>query len=274
MSTTNPTDITTQWEDQLVKRGIWQPRSCEIKNEEIYEHNINELSKLSAFDVVNIEQIGESTSYDDEEIDRELQLIRERRLASLKKKAMENNRFGELYFITKCDFVKEVSEASKYGIYVVLHLYTEYIEDCLLVNKILSEVIAPKYSSIKFVKGISTNIIPNYPDKSLPTIIIYRNGTKITQIVGSSKLKDESSRITPNSICKVLEANSVFKGDDDIKDQTNEDDYGRKSLFIADYRFKNKRDINSDKDELDNSKCYSSMELNKLHDKVKYVLNQ
>lgn len=38
------------------------------------------------------------------------------------------------------------------------------------------EELATMYSATKFVKIISTDCIPNYPDQNLPTVLVYNNG--------------------------------------------------------------------------------------------------
>ena len=44
--------------------------------------------------------------------------------------------------------------------------------------------LARKFPAVKFIKSISTTCIPNYPDKNLPTIFIYKDGDMVTQWVG------------------------------------------------------------------------------------------
>ncbi len=48
--------------------------------------------------------------------------------------------------------------------------------------------LAEKYKAIKFVKIIGDQCIPNYPDKNLPTLLIYGYGDLQQQLVGISQL--------------------------------------------------------------------------------------
>ena len=48
--------------------------------------------------------------------------------------------------------------------------------------------LAEKYKATKFVKIIGDQCIPNYPDKHLPTLIIYSYGDPQQQIIGLSQL--------------------------------------------------------------------------------------
>lgn len=57
------------------------------------------------------------------------------------------------------------------------------IQDCALLLQCLEEL-ATKYPATKFVKIISTDCIPNYPDRNLPTILVYNNGAVKGTYVG------------------------------------------------------------------------------------------
>ena len=57
--------------------------------------------------------------------------------------------------------------------------------------------VAHKYRAVKFVKVLSTDAIPNWPDKYLPALLCYRDEEPKQQIVGlealgGSKLKAEN----------------------------------------------------------------------------------
>lgn len=242
----------------MVKRGIWAPREQEKRSEELYKERMDALESINIFENARLEKLVDVEVDKDEGFERELDAIRARRLASLKKKA-ENSRFGELYFIRKPDFVKEVTEASKNDTTVVVHLYKESNEDCQIINRLLAETIAKEYGRIKFVKGISNDIVPNYPDKSLPTMIIYRNGTSISHITGSESFKDKNRNITIKSILRLFAKNHVIKHFEPGQGP----DYSNSGLIS---------DISDDSnDDRDNEKCYSSLAFDKMQDRIKYL---
>ena len=56
--------------------------------------------------------------------------------------------------------------------------------------------LASRYPAMKFVKIISTDCIPNYPDCNLPTLLAYRHGAVEGTHVG---LKSVGRRCTPES---------------------------------------------------------------------------
>lgn len=59
------------------------------------------------------------------------------------------------------------------------------------------EELAKKYPATKFVKIISTDCIPNYPDHNLPTVLVYNNGAVKANYVG---LHSFGRRCTPEGI--------------------------------------------------------------------------
>lgn len=68
--------------------------------------------------------------------------------------------------------------------------------ECGLLMQCLEEL-ARKYPATKFVKIISTDCIPNYPDRNLPTVLVYNNGAVKANYVG---LRSFGRRCTPEGI--------------------------------------------------------------------------
>jgi hypothetical protein len=60
---------------------------------------------------------------------------------------------------------------------------SDRIPECALLMRCLEEL-ATKYPATKFVKIISTECIPNYPDRNLPTLLVYNNGAVKANYVG------------------------------------------------------------------------------------------
>ncbi|XP_022740471.1 phosducin-like protein 3 isoform X2 [Durio zibethinus] len=72
--------------------------------------------------------------------------------------------------------------------------------ECGLLLQCLEEL-AVKYPATKFVKIISTDCIPNYPDRNLPTLLVYKNGAVKANYVG---LHTFGRRCTPEGVALVL----------------------------------------------------------------------
>ncbi|KAK0546967.1 Proteolipid protein 2 [Tilletia horrida] len=140
---------------------------------------------------------------DDDEERKLLLRLREERMAQLRVKE-KRARFGRVYPISRVDYTREVTEASKQdphrpqgadtgpegetsssskGTSVVCYLYKDGMETCKLLGGYL-DTLAAKHPSTKFVSIVGDKCIPNYPDRNLPTLLIYKNGDLHRQIVG------------------------------------------------------------------------------------------
>jgi len=61
------------------------------------------------------------------------------------------------------------------------------IPSCKLIEQFFSEL-AAKFPATKFLKSVSSVCIPNYPDKNLPTVFVYRDGELRKQFIGDAEL--------------------------------------------------------------------------------------
>ncbi|KAJ6302182.1 hypothetical protein OIU77_016301 [Salix suchowensis] len=103
--------------------------------------------------------------------DRFLQEYRKKRLTEMREATMIV-RFGSVVPISGSDFVREVSQAGP-----------------------------DVWVGQKFVKIVSTDCIPNYPDHNLPTLLVYNNGAVKANYVG---LRSFGRRCTPEGVAFVL----------------------------------------------------------------------
>ncbi|KAI3452544.1 hypothetical protein Pfo_009208 [Paulownia fortunei] len=135
---------------------------------------------------------------DDLDDDRFLEDYRKKRLAEMRE-AAKIAKFGSLIPISGSDFVREVSQAPQ-DIWVVVLLYKDGYPECRLLLQCLEDL-AKRYPATKFVKIISTECIPNYPDRNLPTILVYNNSAIKATYVG---IHSFGRRCTPESVALVL----------------------------------------------------------------------
>lgn len=98
------------------------------------------------------------------------------------------------------EFIQKVTEASE-GLWVVVYLFKESNPACLLLGPCLEEL-AHKYTNTKFVKIISTDCIPKYPDINLPTVLLYNNRTCKQHLVGLGLFGGH--HITPEQVTLAL----------------------------------------------------------------------
>ncbi|KDN47525.1 thioredoxin-like protein [Tilletiaria anomala UBC 951] len=154
----------------------------------------------------------------DEDEERILLSLRSHRMREMRVK-LRNARFGRVYPISRVDYMREVTEASKEdpsdvaaqdeddvkgkgkGTGVICFLYKDGMDTCDLLAGYL-ETLAAKYPSSKFVSIVGDKCIPNYPDKNLPTLLIYRGGELHRQIVG---LRREIGLDGMNTKCADIE---------------------------------------------------------------------
>ena len=81
------------------------------------------------------------------------------------------------------EFVAEVNQAGD-GVGVVLLLFKKghYGSSYMLVTL---ERLAAKFGDVKFLKIVSTECIPGYPDRNLPTLLVYKDDDMLAQWVGT-----------------------------------------------------------------------------------------
>lgn len=64
------------------------------------------------------------------------------------------------------------------------------------------EDLSTRYPATKFCKIVSTDCIPNYPDRNVPTVLVYNNGAVKANYVG---LHSFGRRCTPEgTLCQIL----------------------------------------------------------------------
>lgn len=169
----------TEWNDILRKHGILpaKPKPPPVEDEvDLTETVVN-------YDEMTLKELDEMEDdlMDDEE-EAVMNKYRQQRLAEMQAK-LEKAKFGEVREISAVDYVEQVNKAGE-GIWVVLHLYKQGIPLCSLINQHLT-TLAKKFPEVKFLKSISTTCIPNFPDRNLPTIFVYKDGNMITQWLGA-----------------------------------------------------------------------------------------
>ncbi|CAG8434496.1 10534_t:CDS:2 [Funneliformis caledonium] len=212
----------TEWNDILRDRGILPPIEGPTE-EEIFEE-MDKVIRENQDKHLEDKTLDELDELEDEEDDRVLMEYRQKRIAEMKVEA-SGEKFGQVIHISKPDFIKEVTEASK-EVWVVVHLFNEPIPECKLMNRHLS-TLAEKYKAIKFVKIIGDQCIPNYPDRNLPTLLIYGYGDLKVQLVGISQLG--GMNVTPQALENYLISIGVIE--DSNKSAVKKDDYSTQKII-------------------------------------------
>ncbi|OVA20636.1 phosducin [Macleaya cordata] len=191
---------TTQWDDIQTKLGNLPPKQAPFKPPPFTpseDENLKPKDKawLDNKTEEDLEDLEDDPNLDD---DRFLEEYRKKRLTEMRE-AARIARFGSVIPISGADFVREVSQAAS-DVWVVVCLYKEGIPECGILLRCLEEL-ATRYPATKFVKIISTDCIPNYPDRNVPTILVYNNSAVKATYVG---LHHFGRRCTPEGVALVL----------------------------------------------------------------------
>ncbi|KAI1506066.1 thioredoxin-like protein [Biscogniauxia marginata] len=170
----------TEWNDILRKHGVIPekpPSPTPMIEEAILEgRRIAHENRLEGKDLDELDEL------EDEEDDAFLEQYRQKRmqeLNSLTKKAIH----GSVYPISKPEYSREVTEASNNGP-VFVNLTSSMGTN--VESRVLSELwrqAAKEYGDIKFCEIRADKAIENYPDRNCPTILVYKNGDIVKQIV-------------------------------------------------------------------------------------------
>nr|XP_009780862.1 PREDICTED: viral IAP-associated factor homolog [Nicotiana sylvestris]XP_016503401.1 PREDICTED: viral IAP-associated factor homolog [Nicotiana tabacum] len=180
-----PKDVegaSTQWDDIQRKLGNHPPKPPAFKPPPFTPETSN--SKPKDKDWIDEKTQDELDELEDDpqlNDDRFLQEYRKKKLAEIRE-AAKIARFGAVLPISGSHFVREVSQAPD-DTWVVVLLYKDGYSGCQILLQCLEEL-AMRYPATKFVKIISTDCISNYPDRNLPTVLVYNNGALKSNYVG------------------------------------------------------------------------------------------
>jgi hypothetical protein len=144
--------------------------------------------------VVRIDPLAHKTVGELDELEEEggeyadsrvLESYREARIAEMKRLAAAN-KFGAVFPLSRADFVEDVTEASKEA-YVCVLLYQDHLPESKLLQAVWPQV-AAQHRATKFMSIRADACIENYPDKNVPTILVYHEGKSQVPIIGLSEL--------------------------------------------------------------------------------------
>eukprot|EP01084_Bolivina_argentea_P173898 301232_1 len=169
---------TTEWHDALVKHKIREKTKKEPTNDAIDTKRMWEEKEKDPYADKTLEDLNE---LEDEIPEDTLEAYKKKRLAELQAKA-KADKFGRVKPISKPEYVKEVTEASKEQA-VICCLFVFGQEESQILLQIL-EKLAAKFKTVKIVKIQGQDAIPNYKDSFCPTLVIYKDGDPIGNIKG------------------------------------------------------------------------------------------
>ncbi|MBN3296007.1 PDCL3 protein, partial [Amia calva] len=147
----------------------------------------------NSYKCMSFEELEKAKDDFDEEDQRLIELFRQRCITEWKSNP-KGKPFGELCEIFGDQYVREVTQAGE-DVWVVLHLYrpgdnlTPFVFRillCRLLNQHFNHL-AQKFPKTKFLKIIAESCIPNYPDRHLPTVFVYKKGQIHAHLIGGAQ---------------------------------------------------------------------------------------
>eukprot|EP00670_Eutreptiella_braarudii_P007333 CAMPEP_0174287258 /NCGR_PEP_ID=MMETSP0809-20121228/15087_1 /TAXON_ID=73025 ORGANISM="Eutreptiella gymnastica-like, Strain CCMP1594" /NCGR_SAMPLE_ID=MMETSP0809 /ASSEMBLY_ACC=CAM_ASM_000658 /LENGTH=232 /DNA_ID=CAMNT_0015383723 /DNA_START=18 /DNA_END=713 /DNA_ORIENTATION=+ len=214
---------TTEWSDIQYKFGNKVGKYADPELEQkILEQRLKQtvddfVENFNPNDYKTLEEVEAELeeSYDD---DRELERLRAQRIAEMQQQAQAPS-FGVVRRIEKSDYVAQVNNAGD-GIPVVLLLMLPQHHDCLRLKRSFEEI-AAKHMGTKFLEIISTECIPNFPERQLPCVIIYKDGSLVKQLTGLNSWGGE--KFTTDDVLYELHKMGVVNDADVAADLQDKD---------------------------------------------------
>jgi hypothetical protein len=178
---------TTEWHDALVKHKIIEKPEKKISQDESDTRHMWDIKE--AEERLNYHYDGSSHNKSlqdinemEDDLDEDtLHRLRQRRLQELKAKEVAE-RFGRIQMISKADYTKEVTEASRQSVVICCLFATSQMESKKMLQCL--ESLADKFKDCKIVKIRGQECIENYPEDFCPTLIIYKDENPIGHIKG------------------------------------------------------------------------------------------
>ncbi|EFX02246.1 phosducin family protein [Grosmannia clavigera kw1407] len=181
----------TEWNDILRKHGVIPekpPSPTPMIEEAIAEGR--RLAHENRLEGKDLDELDEFEDVEDEDFLNAYRQQRMQELRSLTKKAVH----GSVYPLTKPEYGREVTEASKghggdnettsTGVPVLVLLTSSAGTN--IESRVLSELwcqAAAEYGEVKFCEMRAEQAIEGYPERNCPTILVYRNGDIVKQVV-------------------------------------------------------------------------------------------
>jgi hypothetical protein len=159
----------TEWNDILRQKGII-PEITTDQLDELIEQTIQNYDPLERATLAELKEFEDL----DLEDDRIIQQYRQQRL----KEFMHKKEFGTVREMSKTEYKQESSSEK----YVIILLYNNSNINSNLIERELKRL-AVLYKESKIIKIKADMCIENYPDKNVPTLIIYKDGDVLKNVI-------------------------------------------------------------------------------------------
>lgn len=177
--------------------------------------------------------LTELDDLEDLEDDAFLNIYRQKRLAELST-LQKASLHGQVYPLSKPSYARDVTEvSSEYPVLVNLTSASGNTESRLL--SALWRQLAVKYADVKFCEMRGELAIEGYPDRNCPTILAYRNGDIMKQVVTLRELGGVGTKLRDLEGL-LVEVGAVGEGDMRLKERDGSGDdedggHGRRGVM-------------------------------------------
>ncbi|KAH3675613.1 hypothetical protein WICPIJ_009328 [Wickerhamomyces pijperi] len=234
----------TEWNDILRAKGIIpeRPPSPSAQIEQALEEAIVKQWE-NRLENKTIEELEDLEDEEDEEFLESYKLKRMQEINTLNKK---RERFGVVYPVTKPEYNKEITEASKQssnpdadeddGTFVFVHMSSQSALQSRLLSS-LFQTLARKFEELKFVDIPAIRAVENYPDSNTPTLLIYHKGDVVKQYVtllqlggNSTTLKDMEAVLVKVGAVASTDRRLIINSDEDELENSGSLKFMKKSI--------------------------------------------
>ncbi|KFZ14846.1 hypothetical protein V502_05872 [Pseudogymnoascus sp. VKM F-4520 (FW-2644)] len=170
----------TEWNDILRKHGVIPEKPPSPTP--MIEEAILEGRRLAHENRLEGKDLDELDELEDDEDDAFLEKYRMQRVMEMNALA-QKSKHGTVYPLSKPDYSREVTEASKSEV-VLVNLTSGLGTN--VESRVLTELwreAAREFAEVKFCEMRGDQAIEGYPDRNCPTILIYKDGDMVKQIV-------------------------------------------------------------------------------------------
>lgn len=138
----------------------------------------------------------------------------------------ETHPFGTVKHIPGAEYVGEITRASSNCWVVAIMMKLGHVDCDVLLN--MMRQAASRNRDVKFVSLIAAEASPNFPDKHLPCVLLYKDETMMCQFTGlqpwSVNPASEKSPVELASVERLLQRNgAIYKEEYDDEDDEDED---------------------------------------------------
>ncbi|EON99612.1 putative phosducin family protein [Phaeoacremonium minimum UCRPA7] len=170
----------TEWNEILRKHGVIPekpPSPTPMIEEAILEGR--RLAHENRLEGKDLDELDELEDDEDEDFLEQYRQKRMRELNALTKKSIH----GDVYPLSKPDYSREVTEASNNGpVFVNLTSPSGTNVESRVLSQLWKQA-AKEYGDIKFCEMRADQAIEGYPERNCPTILVYKNGDIVKQVV-------------------------------------------------------------------------------------------